>query len=480
MDTLTICSTDGRDTTIDAVDVELLAGRLRGELLTPESPGYDEARAIWNGMIDRRPALIARCESAADVIEAVRFAARHHLLLAVRGGGHNIAGSAVCDHGMMIDVSPMKSVRIDPDRRVAWVEPGVTLGEFDHDAQLFGLATPLGINSTTGVAGLTLGGGFGWLSRAYGLTIDNLLSVEIVTADGALLRASDREHPDLFWAVRGGGGNFGIVTAFEFRLHAVGPEVMAGLVIHPFDDAMAVLRDYRDAVARAPDELTCWVVLRQAPPLPFLPEEWHGKLVVVLAMMYAGDVAKGEEAMRPIRAIGSPIADAVGPHGYRQWNAAFDPLLGKGARNYWKSHDLPALPDDALRVLVDAVREVPTFGCEIFLGHLGGAAARIPGEATAYAHRDAEFVMNAHARWDDPADDERCIAWARALFTALAPHATGGVYVNFMTADETERIAAAYGGNYARLQRLKARYDPENLFRMNQNVAPGVGGGVAG
>ncbi len=464
---------DGAMTTLPSEVLTALREQLRGTLCMPGDPGYDQARTIWNGMIDRRPAAIVRAAGAADVVHAVRLAGEHRLLLAIRGGGHNIAGNAVCEGGLMIDLTPMKSVRIDPASRTARVEPGVTLGEFDREAQAFGLATPTGINSTTGIAGLTLGGGFGWISRKHGLTIDNLLSVDVVTASGEWVRASETEEPDLFWAVRGGGGNFGVVTSFEFRLHPIGPEVLAGLIVHPFAGAGELLRGYRRAVAGAPDQLTCWVVMRKAPPLPFLPKEVHGQEVVVLAMCYAGDLEKGRKAVAPIRALGKPIADVVGPSPFAGWQTAFDPLLAPGARNYWKSHDFVELGDAAIEVMIDHVGRLPSPDCEVFLGHLGGAVSRVPAQTTAYPHRAVQFVMNVHTRWSDAARDEECIAWARHLFDAMTPHATGGVYVNFMPEDEMQRVSrGAYGPNYERLSSLKARYDPKNLFRMNQNILP--------
>jgi hypothetical protein len=441
-------------------------------VFTPDVAGYDDARTIWNAMIDKHPAVIARCAGAADVRYAVGFAQEHGLQLAVRGGGHNIAGSALCDGGLVIDLSAMKSVRVDPARRVATVEPGVTLGEFDHDAQAFGLATPVGINSTTGIAGLTLGGGFGWLSRTYGMTVDNLRSADVVTVSGELVSASERENADLFWALRGGGGNFGIVTAFELGMHKVGPEVMAGLIVHPFADAEALLRRYRDVAAAMPNELSAWVVLRKAPPLPFLPAEVHGKEVVVIAVLYSGDMKDGERAIAPLRAIGKPIADVVSPHPYSGFQAAFDPLLAPGARNYWKTHNLARLGDEALDLLVDAARHLPGPQCEVFLAQMGGAVRDTPEEATAYSGRDADFIVNVHARWTDAGQDGECVGWARALFKDLAPHATGGAYVNFMTQDESERVRMAYGPHYARLAALKKKYDPANVLRVNQNINP--------
>jgi len=470
---VSVKAADGRSVLLSDDVITALRGRLRGQLCLPGEPGYDTARTIWNAMIDRRPALIVRAAGAADVIATVNLAREHGLLLAVRGGGHNIAGNAVCDGGLMLDLTPMKSVRVDPARRTAIAEPGVTLAEFDKECQAFGLATPVGINSTTGLAGLTLGGGFGWLSRKYGLTVDNLRAADIVTADGKLLRASEKEHPGLFWAIRGGGGNFGVVTAFALDLHPVGPEVLAGLVVHPFSDAKAVLEGYRKLTAKAPAELTCWAVMRQAPPLPFLPPAVHGTPVLVLAMCYAGDMKKGEKAVAPLRALGKPIADVVGPSPFVGWQTGFDPLLTPGARNYWKSHDFVELSDDFLALLRTAIGELPTPDCEIFIGHLGGVVNQVPADATAYPHRDVNFVMNVHTRWTSPKDDARCIAWARNLFDQSAQYATGGVYVNFMPEDETQRVQkGAYGRNFARLAKLKAKYDPKNLFRMNQNIAP--------
>lgn len=474
MPALTIRTIHEQEIVLEPSQVEGLASSLRGDVVTPDSPGYDEARSIWNAMIDRRPALIARCAGVADILEAVRFARQHRLLVSVRGGGHNIAGSALADGALLIDLSRMRSVRVDPQTRTARVEPGATLADFDHEAQAFGLATPLGINSTTGVAGLALGGGFGWTSRRYGLTSDNLLSADVVTADGELRRASETENPDLFWAIRGGGGNFGIVASFEFRVHPLGPSVLSGLVVHPFSDARSVLRQYRGITARAPEELTCWVVLRKAPPLPFLPAEWHGKEVVVLAMAYAGDPKDGELVAEPLRAVGHPIADVVGVNPFAAWQKAFDPLLVPGARNYWKSHDLAALSDGAIDTILDFAARLPSPHCETFIGHLGGAVNRVRPEATAFSRREAEYVVNVHGRWDTAAEDGAGIAWCRDLFNALTPHATGGVYVNFMTADEGDRVRAAYGANYDRLVELKARYDPENVFRSNQNIHPGV------
>ncbi|RBI63046.1 FAD-linked oxidase [halophilic archaeon] len=458
-------------TSIDESVVAELGDGLRGDLFAPGDPGYDEARSVWNGMIDRYPALVASCRGVADVIRAVEFARENDVAVAVKGGGHHIAGNAVSDDGLVIDLSPMTSVQVDPAAGTARVEPGATLADFDHEAQAFGLATPLGINSTTGVAGLTLGGGFGWLTRKFGMTVDNLRSVDVVTADGKLRHASEEENPDLFWGVRGGSGNFGVVTAFEFDLHEVGPEVLAGPVVYSGDDAPDVVRHVRDFNADAPDESAVWVVLRKAPPLPFLPEDVHGVGVVIVVAFYAGDVEEGEEVLAPVREYGDPIADAVAPHRYAEFQQSFDPLLTEGARNYWKSHNFGELSDEAIDTAVEFAADLPSSLSEIFFGQVGGAMARVPADATAYPHRDAEYVMNVHTRWEDPEDDERCIAWAREFFDAMAPYATGGVYVNFISEREGEE-SLAYGDNYDRLVEIKNEYDPTNLFHANQNVEP--------
>jgi FAD/FMN-containing dehydrogenase len=472
MTSLSLTQLAGGTATVAGEALAALRARTRGAVLTEGDEGYDAARSVWNAMIERRPGLIVRCAGAADVRAAVDFARNAGAVLAVRGGGHNIAGSAVCDGGVMIDLTPMKSVRVDPAARTARVEPGVTLGEFDREAQAFGLITPTGINSTTGVAGLTLGGGFGWISRKFGLTADNLISADVVTADGQLIRASDKENPDLFWALRGGGGNFGIVTSFEFRLHPLGPEVTSGLIIHPLSQAWDLLRRYREIVASAPDELGCWFVMRAAPPLPFLPKEVHGTGIIAFAACYAGPMDAAEQAMKPLRALGKPIADVIGPHPYAGWQTALDPLLTPGARNYWKSHSFAALDDGLIDVLVTYANKLPSAETELAFAQLGGAINRVPADATAYPHRNAAFLVNLHTRWRDPAEDAKCIAWARSVFDACTPFATGGTYVNFIPEDDRDGVKRAYLGNATRLAAIKAKYDPHNLFRVNQNIRP--------
>ena len=453
-------------------DADAFTAQISGGVIDAADGAYEEARKVWNGTIDRRPALIARCLNEGDVQVAVRFAAAHRMLLSVRGGGHHIAGNAVAEGGLMIDLSSMRAVSIDAAKRVARVGPGALLSDFDREAQAHGLATPLGINSTTGVAGLTLGGGFGWLSRRYGMTVDNLLSATVVTADGAVHQVSAASEPDLFWAIRGGGGNFGVVTSFEFQLHPVGPEVYAGLVVYPFAQARQVLRAWRDFTQTAPDELSVWAVMRKAPPLPFLPESAHGTDVVIFPLVYSGDVAAGQRAASPVLAFGQPLASHLGPTPYAGFQTAFDPLLTPGGRNYWKSNNFSTLSDAALDVMMASAERLPGPECEIFVGQVGGAMARVKPDATAFVGRDAHYIMNVHGRWANPQDDEKVRSWARQAFSEVAPHATGSGYVNFLTEDEAERVAASYGTNYPRLQALKQRYDPGNLFRMNLNIVP--------
>ncbi|HKK93679.1 MAG TPA: FAD-binding oxidoreductase [Longimicrobiales bacterium] len=463
---------DGVPTTVADDAVASFAADLDGTLLTPDSPGYDDARTIWNAMVDKRPGLIIEVESEEDVVAGVNFAREHRLLLSIRGAGHNIAGNAVCDGGLMISFERMKAAEVDAEARTVRVQPGATLGDLDSATQAHGLAVPTGINSTTGIAGLTLGGGFGWLSRTRGMTIDNLRSARVVTASGEVVTASEREHPDLFWGLRGGGGNFGVVTSFEFDAHPVGPEVLSGLIVHPIEDAPEVLRAYRNFAASAPDEVTVWVVMRKAPPLPFLSEEVHGTGVLVLAAFYAGDMAEGEAALAPLRAIGTPHADVIGPHPYAGWQQAFDPLLTPGERNYWKTHDFAELSDELLDTVLEYVDSLPDPQSEVFFAQLGGAQGRVRNDATAYQGRNAAFIMNVHGRWSDPAKDDTCTAWCREFWAATEPHATGEAYVNFLTEEESGRLRDAYGSSFERLVEVKNAWDPDNLFRMNHNVQP--------
>ena len=462
--------TDMTTTTLN--DITNLKQRLDGTIILPGDSTYNEVRSIWNGMIDRKPAVIVRCRTEADVMHAVNYARENQLIVSIRGGGHNIAGHAVCDGGLMIDLSTMKEVRVDAAARRAFVQPGATLGDVDRATQAHGLATPTGINSTTGIAGLALGGGFGWLSRKHGLTSDNLVSARIVTADAKQLHVSATSHADLFWALRGGGGNFGVVTQFEFTLHPIGPEVLSGLIVFPRSQAATVLRKYREFVAAAPDELSVWIVMRKAPPLPFLPPEVHGQDILALALCYVGSEESGRKLIAPLVTFGKVLGQHVGMQPFTAWQQAFDPLLTPGARNYWKSHNFSDLKDGFFDALVECAGAMPSPQCELFVGQLGGQTARVPVDATAFGNRDANFVMNVHGRWDSPAEDQTGIAWAREVYRATLPYATGGAYSNFLTAEETDRVKSAFGANYARLEQVKRTYDPLNFFRLNQNIRP--------
>jgi FAD/FMN-containing dehydrogenase len=454
--------------------IERLAGSLEGEVIAPGHAAYDEARRIWNGAIDRRPACIARCTGVADVVAAVRFAREHDLPVAVRSGGHGVAGHAICEGGLVVDLSPMKGIRVDPAARSARAQAGVLWGELDRETQLFGLATVGGIVTHTGIAGLTLGGGIGWLMRKHGATVDNLLSADVVTARGEIVTASEDENPDLFWAIRGGGGNFGIVTSFEYQLHRVGPIVLAGPVFHPLEDAPAVLRFYREFVAAGPDELTTIFDLSVPPPLPSLPEEVHGKPVVMVGACYAGSPDEGAEIVRPLKQFGRPIADLLEPKPYTALQSMFDPLVPHGWHRYWKSVELPPLTDDAIDTLVEHSLALtsPKSYCIVF--QLGGALARVGEDETAFSQRDATHNVNINAVWteDDP-DADRHVAWARAFFDAMQPHAGGRVYLNFLGDEGEDRVRQAYGTeHYERLVEIKRKYDPTNRFRLNQNIEP--------
>ncbi|MDG3399359.1 FAD-binding oxidoreductase, partial [Vibrio parahaemolyticus] len=411
---------------LENTTIEHFKSHFQGDVVLPTDSNYDEVRQIWNGMIDRKPSLIARCKSTDDVVMAVNFARDNGQLLSVRGGGHNIAGNAVCDNGVMIDLSLLTQVRVDENAKRAFVEPGCTLGDLDEATQKHGLATPVGINSTTGIAGLTLGGGFGWLSRKYGMTIDNLVSANVVTADGRQLLASETENEDLFWALRGGGGNFGIVTQFEFQLHPVGPEVLSGLIVFPFEQAKSVITQFAKFTESAPEELSVWMVSRKAPPLPFLPESVHGKEVVVLAICYAGDPSEGEKLIAPLRDFGDAHGEHVGVQPFAAWQQAFDPLLTPGARNYWKSHNFNSLSEGVIDAAIEYAGKLPSPQCEIFIASLGCAASRPEPESMAYSSRDANYVLNVHGRWDSAEDDQACIAWARDFFAKTKPYASGG------------------------------------------------------
>ncbi len=458
--------------TLEEPAVGTLASALRGELLQPGDEGYDKARTVYNAMIDRRPRVIARCVDAADVISAVNFARENHLAISIRGGSHNVAGFAVNDGGMMIDLSRMKGIRLDLQHRTVWAEGGVTWGDLDHATHPFGFAVPGGIISTTGVAGLTLGGGIGNLTRTYGLSCDNLLSADVVTADGRLITASADEHPDLFWALRGGGGNFGVVTAFQFRLNPVST-VLGGLAIFPIEASRDAMRFYRDFMRTAPDELNAYFGFHIAPPVPFIPEPMHGTNVCLISVCYAGPLEQGEEVIRPIRQFGPPLVDVIGPVPFPALNSSLDALVPFGNQDYWKSDFVNELTDEAIEVHVTYGARVPTLSSGMHLYPVNGAASRVEKSATAWGYRDAQYTHNIFAMYPDPQDTPKNKAWVQDYWQALHPHSAEGGYVNFMMMDEgADRIKATFGQNYDRLAQVKQAYDPSNLFHMNQNIKP--------
>ena len=463
------------DAAVEHIDQDALAElrtRFRGEIILPNDPRYGERRRVWNGSIDRFPAIIARCAGVADVIAAVRFARRTGLLVAVRGGGHSFPGLSTNDGGIVIDLSLMKGIRVDPEARTVRVQAGVLLGELDRETQAFGLATPSGIVTHTGVAGLTLGGGIGFIMRRFGLTIDNLLSVDLITARGEFVKASDRENPDLFWGVRGGGGNFGIVTEFGFRLHPVGPQVAAGPVFWLMEDAPEVLRFYRDWIAGCPDELMTIVVQRRAPDLPFVPRDLVGKRVLGVVACYAGPVEEGEAVLRPLKAFGSPVLDLCVPKDYLTHQSMFDPSFRPGCWYYVRSCDVGALEDGVIDIVAGFGLQIESPVTSIALWQMGGAVARVREDETAFNGRDAAFTFNINGNTESAEGFDREREWARSYWSRLAPYHTS-VYVNFLMEEGEERIRQAYGAQkYDRLKTLKRRYDPENLFRLNQNIPP--------
>jgi hypothetical protein len=462
----------GAEIELDRDALNELGASFRGELVRPADPTYDVHRRVWNGSIDKYPALIARCTGVADVIAAVRFARETGLVIAVRGGGHSFPGHSVCDGGILIDLGPMRGIRVDPKARTARVQAGVLWGELDRETQEFGLATTGGIVTHTGVAGLTLGGGIGWLQRKYGLTIDRLLSVDLITADGQFVRASATENPDLFWGVRGGGGNFGIVTEFEFRLDPVGPIVLAGPIIWPMAESPKVLRFYRDWIAEAPDELMTIVVQRRMLPLPFVPPELHGEPVLSVGCCYAGSVEKGEQVVRPLREFGKPVLDLCKPKPYLVHQAMFDATFRHGWWYYFRACDVAELGDDVIDIMVEHGSRIVSPITSVALWQMGGAVPRVSESETAFNGRDAAFTFNINGNSETAEGFEAERGWARTYWSALEPHHTS-VYVNFLMDQGEEAIRHAYGPDkYDRLKALKRRYDPGNLFRLNQNIPP--------
>lgn len=478
MAVLRVPTNGGRETVLDDETIGRFRAGLRGALLRSGDQGYDEACKIWNGMIDKRPALIVRCTGAADAIDAVNFARTHNLLVAIRGGGHNVAGNASCDDGIMIDLSLLKAVRVDPRARTARVQGGATWGDVDRETQVFGLAVPGGVVSTTGVAGLTLGGGMGWLMRKGGLSIDNLLSVDIVTADGRFTVASQTENPDLFWGLRGGGGNFGVVTSFEFRLHPVGPTVMLCAPMYPADIGGSVLRAWRDFMLKAPEELGAAFLFWSIPAHPFFPQALHRKPVVIPVGVYTGSVAEGERLVQPLRNLGTPLVDLSGPMPWTAVQSMFDPFLPKQEfLYYWKSLYLDGLADEAVDHLVKCGAGRPSPNTMVILLHFGGAMSRVGADGTAFGRRDMPYLLELDSTWPDAKDTERNIAWTRQMWSDTQRYSTGGLYLNFPgLGEEGEKLvrSAVGSANYERLVVLKNKYDPTNLFRTNLNIKPTV------
>jgi FAD/FMN-containing dehydrogenase len=443
-----------------------LAKTFAGQLLQPGDPDYEAARKVHNGSVDKRPALIARCRGVADIADAVNFARSQSLEVAVRGAGHNIAGRATIDDGLMIDLSAMKGIHVDPKTRMARAQGGVTWAEFNRETQLHGLATTGGIVSSTGIAGLTLGGGLGWLMGKFGLALDNLLSAEMITADGRILQASTEENPDLFWAVRGGGGNFGIAASFEYRLHPVGPTITGGLVAHPFSAARDVLRFYRDVTTSLPDELIVYALLGHAP-------DGSGTKVAAIAFCHCGSLNDGQAATKPIKEFGSPIMNTIGPMDYNSLNSMLNAAYPRGVFNKWKSSFLAELSDETIGVMIECLAKCHSPMDHLALEHIHGAVTRVGIGDTAFPHRAAGYDLLVISEWMNPADTDRCTAWARNAYAAMQPFMSSARYVNYLDSDEAgDPVAAAYGPNYKRLREVKAKYDPTNFFHMNQNIKP--------
>lgn len=471
-----IAGLDGGLVSLTREVLDDLDSRLGGRLLRAGEEGWEDAVLIWNGMVAKVPALVVQPTSARDVAAAVGFARDHRLLLSIKGGGHNIAGTSIAERGLTIDMSRMRAVIVDPDAKLAHVGPGCLLSDVDQAAQFHGLATPLGFISEVGVAGLTLGGGLGYLTRRFGWTVDNLLEVEIVTADGRIRRANRDQHPDLFWAIRGAGANLGVVTSFTFRLHEVGPTVYGGLIAWPFERAEQILKAYRAITTEAPRELTVWLILLHAPPEPFVPEEWHGKRICAMAVCYSGDLDAVDEVLAPIRALPDPVVDLLEEQPYVQVQSYLDEGEPKGNHYYWKTEYLAELCDDLLSTTRELFAECPIPGAELGFLHLAGALNEHDGDDGAVGNRDARFAVGVNGMWEpDEPNTDSFRQWVRAAWKRVRPFSTGGNYINFQTADEDEqRIRAMYGGNFDRLVEIKNKYDPDNLFRSNRNIRPRV------
>jgi len=453
------------------ITFDTLRQQVRGDVIAAEDAGYDEARSVRNRMIDRRPAVVTRPVNAGDVIAAVNFAREGHLPLAIRGGGHSVPGFGTCDDGVVIDMSRMRGVRVNPEKRTARAEGGATWGDFNAATNAFGLATTGGIISTTGVAGLTLGGGIGYLARGYGLSLDNLISADVVTADGKLLIASDKENQDLFWAIRGGGGNFGVVTSFEFRLHPV-KDIYGGPMFFELKYAGDLLRFFRDYIKDAPEAMGAFPAFQIAPPLPFIPEKRHGDTFALMVACWSGPVAEGEKALKPFHDVAPVFAEHVGPMPYPALNSAFDGLYPPDLQHYWKANFVKELTDDAIAAHVEHGSKVPAMTSTMHIYPINGAVHKVASDDTAFAYRDANFATVIAGMWPDPAQNKDNIKWVRDYYDATAPLSEEGGYINFMAEDDQSRIKANYKGNYNRLVQAKKKYDPDNLFHVNQNIKP--------
>ena len=474
MSQTTIATRDGPTTTVPQETVEAFGRSLRGSLLTPADEGFEEATRLWNGMIEKTPALVVQPTGTADVVTAVNFAREHDISLSIRGGGHNIAGIALADRGLTIDMSRLRGVLVDPDERTVTAQAGCLLGDVDRETQLHGLATPLGFVSETGLAGLTLGGGFGYLTRRFGWTVDNLLEVEIVTADGEVRHASREENEDLFWAIRGAGANLGVVTSFTYRLHEIGPTVYGGLIAWPFERAEEILDTYREITRTAPRELTVFLLLMRAPPVPFVPEQARGKRICAMTVCYSGDLDTVDEVLALIRSLGDPVVDLLREQPYTQLQSYLDATQPKGPHYYWKTEFAAELSDDLLETMRNLGGECPIPAGQLVIIHVGGAANEHEADDGAVGNRDARYMYGAAGRWepDEPNADEYR-EWVRDAGSQFRPFSTGATYINFQTADEgDDRIRATYGDNFDRLVEVKTRYDPDNVFRMNRNIEP--------
>lgn len=473
MSELKIRTRADREITLQEDIIRKFKESLRGELIMANEPGYDDARSIWNAMIDRRPALIARCLGVADVVNSVNFAREHGVTLSIKGGGHNIAGLAVCEEGLMLDMSRMRGVWVDPSARTARAQAGCLLGDVDRETQIHGLAAVLGFVSATGIAGLTLGGGFGYLTRRFGWTSDNVSSMEVVTAEGRVVRASEQENADLFWGLRGGGGNFGVATGFNYKLYPIGPEVIAGAIAWRADSASEILDMCRTVMEKSPPELVCVAALRMAPPAPWLNKEVHGKPIVALFVCHSGNISEGEKLVAPIKAFGSPVGDIVQRRPYISQQSLLDATQPKGRRYYWKSEYLPKLEPDLLATTIRHAQAIVSPHSAIILFPLEGALNRLAEDHSAVGNRNTSWVLNITASWEKGEDDKANVEWARAAWRDMRGFSTGGTYVNFLTEEEgDERIHAAYGNNYNRLIEIKSKWDPDNLFCMNKNIRP--------